>query len=543
MNTIYMPNFMQPYQKSIDMGINQTFSAKVNGNQIDAYTLVIKKLDNTIVYTSGKITLAQKLYNKQALNVTMNSGIVSYRGQLKWILTYFNGTESVSSGEMIFTNMTTPTITSTIPSIVPTRFYSLEGTYSQLENIPIKRWNAELFDSNGNSLQSSGDIYSSQIKYGLEGLAKNTSYYVVMTIETQSMTGMGMSINLTKTFSVQYAPLTLDFHPSLTQLDDKSAIKVDWSALSQNGGVITGGSAYVDRYLKEDNIGLSLDSNSNLKYDDFIIPSMFTMSFMQQLPKGFNGIIFTTKDGGYQLGYSSVQPTLQSSITYAGTWASEVASDSHSGSTRSSNITNNNATFSYSGTGLKLCLIQSAHMGMAEITVDGEVKGIVNLYKGATDNSVESVTINGMFLQEHVDFKNWNDVSTKTFNDISTLNIEDLVFKYMTIDTSDYVYNAHTIKINVKGTKDALSDNTQVNLKSIEVLNGSSDNKFYSIIQGNKVFSQKIMITDNPFIFTLLPTEVKIKTYNIYETLNSMGSYSWNDLKDFNGDFLGQVNR
>ena len=547
MSTIYMPNFMQPYQMAIDMGKNQIFSAKVNGNQIDAYKLVIKKLDNSILYDSAKVILAQKLYNKQTLNVAIVSGIISCRGQLKWILTYYNGTELVSSGEMIFTNMTTPIITSDVPSTVATRLFKVHGTYSQLESIPLKKWNIELFDSNDVSIQSSGDIYSSLIEYDLDGLVNNVNYYIVMNIETQSSTGVGMAVSLTKNFSVKYAELILGFEPTLTQLEDKASIQVDWSLLSQNAGVITGTSSYIDSYLKDDNIGLSLDSASNLKYDDFVIPSVFTMSFMKQIPKDFNGILFTTKDGDYKIGYSNIQPTAESNITYTGTWTAEGAVDSHTGNTRRSNILNNNVNLSYAGTGVRMCFIQSVNMGIVEVIIDGVSVGAIDLYKALGDNAIAttlqySVNDTIMQLQEHNESKKWNDLSTKTWNNISTLNIENLVFKYIMADISDYMYDAHNIKFNVTGTKNTSSSDTQVNLKSIEVLNGFCDNKFYSIIQGETTYGEKIKITDNPFIFTLLPNKVKIKQYNSYEILNNVGHYSWNDIQDYTIDFLGQKN-
>ena len=547
MSFIFMPNFMQPHKQSIDMGINQIFSCKVNGDKIDSYKLVIKKLDNTIAYDSSKKVLTTPLFGTQTLEIPMAVGSVTYRGQLKWILTYFNGEESVSSGEMIFTNMTTPTITEDIPSIVKSRKYMLSCVYAQLEKIPIKRWNIELFDSKDNLLQSSGDTYSSLFNYELDGFANNTNYYVVMTVETQSLTGSGIIVKLIKAFKVQYSPLTLAFQPNVTQLEDKSAMQVDWSLLSQDAGAITGNSSYVNGYLKEDNVGFLLENGSNLKYDDFTIPEKFTMSFMKQISKDFNGILFTTKNGDYKVGYSNIQATVESDIIYAGTWVSEGSSNYHNDSTKYSNVAKNNISLSYSGTGVRMYFVQSEKMGIAEIFIDGISIGNIDLYKALIDNSVSTKRLISssnltMVLEEHNESKTWNDLATKTWNDLSTLNIEDLVFKYVVADISDYIYDAHNIKVNVTGTKNTSSRDTQINFKSIEVLNGFCDNKFYSIIQGKIKYGEKIKITDNPFIFTLLPNGIKMKQYNFYNDLYNIKNYSWNDLKDFSIDFLTQSN-
>ena len=540
---IFMPNFMQPFNQSIDMSLPQIFSCQINGNQIDSYQLIIKKLDNTVVYDSSKVSLATILYNGQTLSITVPQNSVTFRGQLKWTLTYWNNTESVSSGEMIFTNLTTPTLVTTMPTSITSKMYNLTYTYSQAENIPIKRWNIELFDSNDNSLESSGDVYSSLIQYQLDGLVNNTNYYVVITVETQSQSGLGMLVSTINNFTVQYPALILNFKPTLTQIDDKSAVQIDWSLLSQNPGIITGNSNYIDKYLRDNNVGFSLDKGSILEYDSFTLPPNFTMSFMQQIPKDFNGVFFTTKDGNYKLGYNNIPSALDSSLTYTGTWTSEIASGYHNGVAKYSTIANNNITYTFNGTGINVNFIQSEHMGQVEIFVDSVSQGIVDLYKDALDNSCPTTQISdGLYTKQYITSKAWTDISASTWNSLSAIKWSDMIYKHIYFSVSNLPHGSHTVKINLLGTKNVLSDSTKVEFEYLQLLNSDTDNQFYSIIQGVTQNSETIRITDNPFVFILFPDHVIIKQYNIYNTWSNIANYTWNDLSDFTWEFMAQLN-
>lgn len=541
MNTIYMPNFMQPYQQSIDMGLVQNFSAKVNGNKIDSYQIVIKKLDNTVIYDSGKVGLSSILYDKQTLTIPISGGVVTYYGQLKWILSYWNEAEKVSSGEMIFTNMTTPTIVYVLPSIINSKSHVLNVAYSQLENIPVKKWNIELYDIGDTLLQSSGDVYTSLINYTLEGLANNSSYYVCIGIETQSLTGLGIVLDVKEYFNVEYESLNIAFKPFLIEDEEKSAVKIDWSLLSQNPGVITGDFLYIDKYLREDNVGLSLKENSILTYSDFILPPNFTFSFTQQLQKNVDGIFFTTVDGNYQLGYNNVPFAVDSDLIYTGAWTAEVASGYHNGVAKHSSAENDNIAYSFIGTGINSHFVLSGHMGIVEIFIDNISQGVVDLYKDSSDYSYPTVEISdNIFTRQYKTFKSWNDVSTKTLNDLSTYNWEKIVFQHLFFSVENLIHGDHNIKINVTGTKNVFSDNTEIEFEYFELLNSETDNKFYSVIKGNTQYSETIKITDNPFIFTLFPNHVMIRQYNFYNQLNNILNYSWNDLYDFTLGFIGQ---
>ena len=145
MATIYQPNNVQPYMQSIDMNLDNIISCQVNGDKIDSYNLVIKDTNNAIVYSSGKIVLQVPLFNLQMLNILVSGGVILQKGVLKIIITYYNGTESVSSNEKLFSNISTPTLTSEITDTIGSKKYTFNPTYTQAENIPIKKYNYSLY--------------------------------------------------------------------------------------------------------------------------------------------------------------------------------------------------------------------------------------------------------------------------------------------------------------------------------------------------------------------------------------------------------------
>lgn len=544
-----MPNNIQPYQQSIDMGLPQIFSCQVNGNIITDYDLVIKSLDNVVQYDSGKTTLITPLYNLQQLNIPVDLGTSAFKGQLKQIITYYNGAESVSSGEMIFTNLITPSVTDNIPDIISSSIYTMNVTYSQAESVPVKKWNIELFDYKGVSLQTSGDIYSGLIQYELDGLANNQNYYVNISIETQSQTGMGLTTDIRKDFLVQYDSLDLGFKPILTQIEDKSAIKIDWSLLSQNPGVISGTSLYQNNFLRDNNEGLALDKGSTLNYDNFVLPANFTMSFLTQLPKDFSGIIFQTTDENYKLGYDNVGFANDVDIAYTGAWTIEDNGGYHNRVARYSIGLNNNATCTFTGTGMNAHFIQSEHMGKAEIFVDDVSYGIIDLYKDATDNTCPTTQIStNIYTRQYTSAETWDDISTKTWDSISTSVWSSLAYKHVYFSINNLALESHTVKINVLGTKNILSDSNKVELEYFEILNtgvidttdNGTDNRFYTIIQGVTKYSEIIKISEKPFEFILFPDHVLMKQYNIYRVWNNISAKTWDEITDFTWDFMSE---
>jgi len=101
--------------------------------------------------TSNKTALPTMLYDKQLFSFTLPANTITQKGAIKWQLTLWNNNnngENVSSGEMIFTSMSTPTSVLNAPTTITNKSFTFTSTYSQAENIPIKKYNYSLYAIN-----------------------------------------------------------------------------------------------------------------------------------------------------------------------------------------------------------------------------------------------------------------------------------------------------------------------------------------------------------------------------------------------------------
>ena len=417
------------------------------------------------------------------------------------------------------------------------------------------------------------DVYSSYLPFTFSEFNNTSNYEIDLEIETQSSTGEGITASLVKDFNICYQPLALAFKPLVTEVKDKSGVKIDWSLLTQNPGIITGTSNYVDKYLFNNNAGLNLESGSSLAYSSYVLPVNFTLSFMYQIPVDFDGIIFETEDGKYILGYNNILGINDANLTYIGNWTTENNIGYHNGLAKYSSTLDNSISYSFIGTGISSHFIQSAHMGQAEIFIDGYSYGIIDLYKDALNNSyVTNQISNYVSTKEDYIYETWNEISSKTISELSTNKWNGLIHKRISYDINNLINGNHTVKINVLGTKNDLSDSTEVEFEYFQTLNTEADNKFYTIIQGITEYSEKINITTNPFAFILFPDHALIKQYNtfnlgipsdgtttdpstgeiiinptdplnkVYNLWGNMISSTWNELADFTWEFLAQEN-
>ena len=127
-------------------------------------------------------------------------------------------------------------------------------------------------------------------------------------IETQNPNGgQGFTILDSKMFNVLYPTLRVISKPIITELVEKSAVQIDWASLYLNPGIINGQFSYVNNFIKYGNIVLTLDVDSNLKYNTTVVSPDSTLSFMIKIDKTYNGIIYKTNDEKYQFGYNLSQ--------------------------------------------------------------------------------------------------------------------------------------------------------------------------------------------------------------------------------------------
>lgn len=156
-----------------------------------------------------------------------------------------------------------------------------------------------------NKIANSGDKFENQLKYPYDGLVNNKNYVIQLNTESQNPNrSIGMINNVDKRFFVEYVDLQLKNKPILTEILDKSAIQIYWAGIYKNPGTLIGNYEYVKPFILKNNVALHLGSDGILQYST-TIPKGFTLEFMIKLSYDYNGLIFTTNNNNYQVGYDN----------------------------------------------------------------------------------------------------------------------------------------------------------------------------------------------------------------------------------------------
>ena len=274
MGTVYQSIYNQPDSYAIDMANNQVFSCKVQGSSIDAYQLVIKTLANVTKYDSTKVTLSPVLYNDDTLNITVTGGSVTEKGQLKYTIKTFSGTNSATTREITFYSATTPTATLTITSPVANKQVDLTTVYTQSQSVPVQSYQYFLYDDAGTTVLDQSDlIYSGKLQYSFDGLLDLTTYKArCLIINSYLQTADTGLIE----FEVDYLQPNINIVPTAEVDEDLSAIKLGIGEVVQNIGSSTGTIAYIEDFLIVGNTGLQLNSVTDTAFWNMDIPVTFS---------------------------------------------------------------------------------------------------------------------------------------------------------------------------------------------------------------------------------------------------------------------------
>lgn len=113
---LYQPSYPQPYSSDIDATKDNTFSCYINaegGTQINGYSLIIYNMSDSMVYSSGLVTISPPLYGQNVLsvNVPSTSGMIN-GSDYTWRIQLFESypTIWVTSGYVVINTNTTTTI-------------------------------------------------------------------------------------------------------------------------------------------------------------------------------------------------------------------------------------------------------------------------------------------------------------------------------------------------------------------------------------------------------------------------------------------------
>lgn len=305
---IYSPINLLPNNTSVNAATPITFYWDFNSDdgsgQTDFQIKIYKNSDNTLMHDSTKITSVNEYY-------TLSSTPLTNGNTYKFQVTAWSGANTAKSAWTLFYCNSPATL---ILGSTPTnqQNYTFTATYNQSQNIYLETYEANLYLAATPSIpiSSSGIIYPDTlvgnggiVSWTFDGMESGTQYAVKFYGTTQR--GEEIQTSLTN-FAITY-----NYPPSISDLvlipnNSIGTITLDWTALKQVLGEVTGSYSYVSGKF---NKGIELSYGSTLSYSSEFFPSDFTLYLWVKLPTGFSGdiAVFGTNGTGMRVFYDGAR--------------------------------------------------------------------------------------------------------------------------------------------------------------------------------------------------------------------------------------------
>lgn len=198
------------------------------------------------------------------------------------------------SEQIVFKMYTSPTLTLTSETL-DSYIHEFVPTYSQAEGTIINSFVFEYYSGSDSNIRSSGTIYSSNIRYTIDGLLSGYTYHVRFTatdnVGNTCTTGW-------VDFPVEYDTTSLGMVPVAYNDSVNSAVDVLWDGITQITGVpsdVEGtGYDYVPNYNITGNTALKLYNDETLTYNNIACyeGGSLPMFNWEPLGNGWSGKIF-----------------------------------------------------------------------------------------------------------------------------------------------------------------------------------------------------------------------------------------------------------
>lgn len=300
----------------IDLNANTLpFSCIVDGNEVVTdFQIVISRLkDNVVVFDTGMQKLATPFFpinNRNQNNVfsrdlktypniaSESNEFVNSTYAYYWEIILKNsnsGTETHSVAEVFYANSTPETtiyysydnnflnengelndnliLSATETNILARREVYFKASYSQDENIPLKRYGWRLTDKNSGvaimDTITKNQIYgtSEEISCNCTGLINESTYLLELYIETQNG---HFDILQTVEIAVAYTVKNIEADFEIAALNDSSGIMLNWGNLRTTEGVAIGDVDYIERYPinAENSVSVKIPDGSSIVFSD-----------------------------------------------------------------------------------------------------------------------------------------------------------------------------------------------------------------------------------------------------------------------------------
>ena len=298
MATIYQPVNMEPKNIAKDATDTITFTWETQGSpQTDFQLYAYDNDTDVLMIDTGKITSADETYS--ATPNTLTNG-----NDYKWKLDVYNGTSMATSELEFFSANAVPAVTFTDPLFsatplptIDSQNYTFKCDYAQDQDVAIKRFKFNLYDSTGTIVVDTSDwVYDFTVEYEFTGMVNNTTYQVECLVESQNDQAGQTS---KETFLISYTLPDSSQNITLTENDDNASITISWADLKQVLGTIDGNFSYVDGKFNQ---GIHIESSTPLEYSETFDDTEFTFTGWFKLTYGHDGDFATigTKNIGYE---------------------------------------------------------------------------------------------------------------------------------------------------------------------------------------------------------------------------------------------------
>lgn len=288
-----------PNGNTVDVTASPVFNFTFTGSKLDSYWYYICTAGYTGVLLSGTQTVTGSIYNGEETSFTLPNGLVNGDNvNYTWGMVFNPQTENdkyafklvtIDDKEVVEKNpkatydyflygRNTPTASCTIESAtlsdniytVSKRQLNVTCTYAQAQQIQTKYFSFDLYSGDEeadikpiNLLDSTGKVFSSNVKYNYDGLINGKNYILVFNLDTQS----DQTVNQIFYITAQYNPVTLEeLNLQLNYNDSINAFELTWNkgafSSPEEEGSIT--------YFPEDNPDYSfvkVGDNSKLTYN------------------------------------------------------------------------------------------------------------------------------------------------------------------------------------------------------------------------------------------------------------------------------------
>lgn len=279
---IYQATYLQPRNTAIDATDSQIFSCIIQGTQVEAYELKIyDNSDNSLDYTTAKVTLPSLLHNRDTLEVVIPANTLVNGKEYKWqILTYEYQDKFATSSFALFRANSDPVVSISNLNIITTYDYTFLGAYTQAQNVPLNYFYFIFYDQSGSEILVTNKDYSGRVEYTYKGFVNKQNYLVQIKGQTEN----GVMFETPKyNFYVDFPQSDVSLVPTIAMQKancglENSFVQIDWGKVVQGEGVASGPVSYPDGVFEEGSKSLLVDESTMVGFEiDF--PEDFSLLF------------------------------------------------------------------------------------------------------------------------------------------------------------------------------------------------------------------------------------------------------------------------